>query len=284
MALIPPFFLDCVVAIGIEREKEKHWIASGFLYGSFLRKIDEKTSSYTVYLVTNRHVVQDQELLYLRFNPREAMPAREYGLEFSEESPPIFHPDQDIDLAIVRINPKILRADGIQFMYFCSDIHIGSRKILEDLGITEGDFGYILGFPMGIIGGERNFVIVRQGVIARIRDYLAGLSKEILMDCMVFPGNSGGPVVTKPEAMCIDGTKSQNVPKLVGIVAQSITYKEVAISPQTGRPRVIFEDNSGLASIVPIQYLVDLIQNVESSKKTEELGETQAEEKGSEPE
>ena len=281
MALIPPFFLDCVVAIGIDdNEGKRQWVASGFLYGHFLFKVDEENNRYRVYLVTNRHVLEGQKVVYLRFNPMENMSAREYPLDFAKaENPAVCntHPDPDIDLAVVRINPNILNKDGIQFSYFNSDSHVADRKSLEDLGITEGDFGYVLGFPMGLVGEQRSFVVVRQGTIARIRDYLAGASKEILMDCMIFPGNSGGPVVTKPEAMSIQGTKSQNAAYLIGIVAQSIVYRDVAISLQTKRPRVVFEDNSGLASIVPIQYLVDLIQSLQSSPATEEFKASQSE-------
>lgn len=269
MALIPPFLLDCVVAIG-EDEEKKQWVASGFLYGSFVRKIDEEISEYYVYLVTNRHVIQGKKLVYLRFNPVEAKPAKEYTLGFPKENPPIFHPDPDIDLAVIRLNTNLLRADSIQFNFFNSERHIAGRKTIEDLGLTEGDFGYILGFPMGLVGGERNFVIVRQATIARIRDYLAGVSKEILMDCMIFPGNSGGPVITKPEMIAIEGTKSQGSGYLLGVVAGYIPYRDVAISEQTKMPRVVFEDNSGLAFVIPIQYLVDLIQSIEQSKKNED--------------
>lgn len=269
MALIPPDFLDCVVTIGIDDHRAgRQWIASGFLYGHFLFQIDEQTARYRVYLVTNRHVLEGQEVVYLRFNPREAMPAREYTMDFTKtENPAVCHPhpDPEIDLAVVPINPQVLEEDSIQFSIFLSDKHVADRMGLEDLGLTEGDFGYVLGFPMGLVGGERNFVIARSGAIARIRDHLAGTSKEILMDCMTFPGNSGGPVVTRPEAMSIRGTKSQNASYLIGVVARSIAYRDVAISPQTGNVRVIFEDNSGLTSIVPIQYLVDLIQSLQPS-------------------
>lgn len=282
MALIPPFFLDCVVAIGIDDDEVKRqWIASGFLYGHFLSKVDEKTNQYRIYLVTNRHVLEGQKVVYLRFNPKEAMPAHEYTLHFEGVEKPVVyntHSDPDIDLAVVQINPKILKEDGIQFSYFQSDSHIAGKKSVGDLGLTEGDFGYILGFPMGLVGEQRNFVVVRQGIIARIRDYLAGVSKEILMDCMIFPGNSGGPVVTKPEAMSIQGTKAQNAAYLIGVVTQSIVYRDVAISRQTKVPRVVFEDNSGLASIVPIQYLVDLIQSLQPSPDTEKIKASQSEE------
>lgn len=273
MALIPPFFLDCVVAIGIDVGEEEQWIASGFLYGHFLSNVDEETNEYATYLVTNRHVLEGQKAVYLRFNPREAVPAHEYTLQFAGvESPTVYatHPDPTIDLAVVKINANILDKDSIQFSVFKSDQHVADGKSLEDLGFTEGDFGYILGFPMGLVGEERSFVIVRQGAIARIRDYLTGASKEILMDCMIFPGNSGGPVVTKPEAMSIQGTKSQSAAYLIGVVAGYIPYRDVAISQQTKRPRVVFEDNSGLSAIVPVQYLIDLIQSLESSPIAEE--------------
>ena len=274
MALIPPVFLDCVVAIGIDvGEENRRWVASGFLYGNFLSKVDEKNNQYDVYLVTNRHVLEGQKVVYLRFNPRDAAPAREYTLQFEGiESPAvcITHPDPDIDLAVVKINPHILDKDGIRFSFFGSDCNVADRKSLEDLGFTEGDFGYVLGFPMGIVGEERSFVIVRQGAIARIRDYLAGASKEILMDCMIFPGNSGGPVVNKPEAMSIQGTKSQSAAYLIGVVAGYLPYRDVLKSQQTNEDRMIVVENSGLSSIVPVQYLCDLVQSLQPSPDTEE--------------
>jgi len=286
MALLPPFFLDCVVAIGIRDDKRTtQWVASGFLYGHFLYKIDEKTNRYRVYLVTNRHVLEGHRVVYLRFNPREAMPVREYAIDFEAiENPAAFntHPDPDIDLAVVRVDPNVLDKDGIQYAYFQSDRHIADRQSLEDLALSEGDFAYILGFPMGLVGEHRSFVVVRQGAIARVRDYLAGASKEILMDCMIFPGNSGGPTVTKPEAMAIHGTRPQNAAYLIGVVAQSITYSDVAISLQTKRPRVVFEDNSGLASIIPIQYVVDLIQSLQPSPDTQELKVSQSDQTNTE--
>ena len=39
-----------------------------------------------------------------------------------------------------------------------------------------------MGFPLGVAGEERNYTIVRQGGIARIRDWLGGNSRTILID------------------------------------------------------------------------------------------------------
>ena len=64
LALVPPWFLDCVVAIGrpvIQVQAgvpNRVWIpvASGFLYGEFQEKLPDGQKSYKVYIVTNRHV------------------------------------------------------------------------------------------------------------------------------------------------------------------------------------------------------------------------------------
>lgn len=38
------------------------------------------------------------------------------------------------------------------------------------------------------------------------------------------------------------------------------TYKDVAISRQTRRPRIVFEENSGLASVIPVDRVNELMQ------------------------
>jgi S1-C subfamily serine protease len=72
---------------------------------------------------------------------------------------------------------------------------------------------------------------------------------SFLIDANIFPGNSGGPVVTRPEISSIEGTKAIDKAALIGIVKSYLTYKDVAVSQQTGKPRVIFEENSGLALV-----------------------------------
>ena len=73
------------------------------------------------------------------------------------------------------------------------------------------------------------------------------------------PGTSGGPVINKPEIISITGTKSANQSNLIGIVKSYIPYQDIAVSKQTGRPRVIFEENSGLATVHPVDYIDEII-------------------------
>jgi len=115
MALIPPFFPDCVVAIGIEDpsgdERKRKWVASGFLYGHYITDNEDGTKSYKVYLVTNRHVFENLPRIYLRFNPRTNEPAREYTLNLLNENGAQLwfpHPNAKIDVAIIPINFGLL--------------------------------------------------------------------------------------------------------------------------------------------------------------------------------
>ena len=47
---------------------------------------------------------------------------------------------------------------------------------------------------------------------------------------------------------------------LLGIVYQFLPYTDTAYSRQTNRPRITFEENSGLASVIPADYIEETIQ------------------------
>lgn len=260
MALIPPFFSDCVVAIGTDDDKgQRRWIASGFLYGV---PTDIPVRAYQVYLVTNRHVLMGLDNAYLRCNPQADKPAREFHLTLSDGDKLLWfaHPNDEIDIAALPIHFDLLVESGMQVAYFQADQHSATIDAMNALGVTEGDFAYVLGFPMGLVGQHRNTVIVRGGTLARVRDMLARISKVFLVDAFVFPGNSGGPVVLKPEALAIEGTKPQLAPYLIGIVQSYVPYDDVAISAQTGRPRIVFEENTGLAAAHPVDFIIETIR------------------------
>jgi hypothetical protein len=302
-ALIPPFYLDCVVAVGYEPLKVEKGpdgklvasrdafrpMASGFLYGRYREPGKDGNGLYGVYLVTNHHVwegierVETEQIarvsklvdlhetpkMILQFNPRTpGAPAQQFAISL-HNSDIVDNPngrwdwaqDEDADLAVKLFRVEGLDAAGIQYNFFRSDRNAaGKRKALE-AGITEGDDIYVLGFPMGLVGGARNFVIARRGSIARIKDSLAGAVSpdRFLIDALVYPGNSGGPVVTRPSVDAVQGTKAQDQAYLIGVVSAYIPYEDTAVSQQTGRVRIAFEENSGLAEIIPIDAVDKLV-------------------------
>lgn len=265
MALIPPFVMDCVVAIGAQKKDEKvDWFATGFLYGYYIEPgPKEGMKRYRSYLVSNRHVFDGLQEIKMRCNPKSGEPAQSISLRLVNDDGSLrwlTSPDPEIDVAVVALNVQQLMDSGLQVKVFQGDEHAAPVEKLVEIGTSEGDFVYVLGFPMGIVGGARNVVIVRGGTIARIRDTLEDASRTFLVDAAIFPGNSGGPVVSKPENVAIEGTKEQDRAYLIGIVRSYVPYRDVAISTQTGLPRVVFEENSNLAEVHPVDCIEEAIR------------------------
>jgi hypothetical protein len=127
--------------------------------------------------------------------------------------------------------------------------------------LGEGDGVFVLGFPMGMSGLLRNYVIVRQGSVARIAELMDGAADYFLIDSLIYPGNSGGPVMLRPEGIfsSIEGANTNNNAYLIGIVIEYIPYIDEAVSMQTGRPRITFEEHSGLGKILPVDYIHDAV-------------------------
>lgn len=201
--------------------------------------------------------------MVLRFNPPPGGPGRLYNFDLVDADGANTwhsHPDPDIDIAVAPIGVSLLREHGMQFSYFKSNSQILDRDGCIAAGLSEGDGVFVLGFPLGDAGTDRNYAVVRHGIVARIRDYLAQESKTLLIDSSVFPGNSGGPVITRPEVLAVAGTPPYARASLIGVVSEYVAYTDVAISAQTRRPRVSFEENTGLSRVVPISYARDAIE------------------------
>lgn len=261
MAVIPPFFLDTVVAIGNRSENEGiSWGATGFLFG---HPLAEQPGQYGTYLVTNRHVVNTMTRPVIRMNPVGSEPAEVLDVALNDALGRlawVFHPNDDVDVAVTTINFGHQVLVNIEKKFFQSDIHALTTEGMRDAGVSEANRVVVLGFPMGIVGDVRNAVLVRSGSIARLRDLLEGNSNKFLIDATILPGNSGGPVIQLPETTAIQGTRDQPKSNLIGIVAEYLTYNDVAISQQTRRARVSFEENSGLAVVYPVEAILQTIE------------------------
>ena len=282
MALIPPAFLNTVVALGSPSHDGKvQYTATGFLYGYPSGESDENGKArYFVFLVTNRHVFQmgfqRNDTLYARFNKLMESGVNVYPIR-QEDASWTVHPDPDADIAVLRINPNQLKVDKIEYIWFNSDMHALTFEQASSQGVSEGDGVFVLGFPLGEAGDERNYVIVRQGIIARVQHWLKGNASTFLIDASIFPGNSGGPVLLKPEIASIQGTEANDRCSLIGMVSSYLPYREVAVSEQTGRRRMVFEENSGLATVVPHNVIQEAIKVAVDKLK---LGRTVSQEHG----
>lgn len=135
----------------------------------------------------------------------------------------------------------------------------------------------IPGFPLGLRSKEYAHPIVREGIVARSD------SNNIVIDGFVFPGNSGGIALYVP-TLKIGGQKGVSInseclmeEKVIGLVLSNISYVERAISEQTKRPRVTFEDNAGLFNILPSNKILEFLNSEEVKKLDHFLEEKQTE-------
>lgn len=87
-----------------------------------------------------------------------------------------------------------------------------------------------------------------------------------MIDANIFPGNSGGAVVYKPELVSISGTRAICKAALIGIVKSYLLYKDVAVSQQTGNARVIFEENSGLALVETVDKIIETVEHYHKAR------------------
>jgi len=272
-ALLPPDFISAVVALGSDQSVAEpglppsvRWVTegTGFFYGYLVQNdSDIAKRQYAVFLVTAGHVLKEhmatgQQTIRVRLDAIEASSgAQEFEIPMAAW---FFHPDSKIDLAATPIPITFLRDHGLQSSFFASDEMTVAKDKFKEVGVSAGDGVFILGFPMNLAGEQRNYVIVRQGAIARVDELLENKSSSFLVDAFVFPGNSGGPVILRPELVSIQGTKANTKAAIVGVVTAYQPYTEVAVSVQTKRPRVAFEENSGLAIVLPMNYVNEMVR------------------------
>jgi len=290
MALLPKDFLDSVVSIGVAQEGKFKALATGFLLGFRAGEVDQEGKApYKIFLITNRHVFLNCERVDLRFNLTQSG-SRTYNLILEDEKGNkrwLAHPNEKVDVAAININVNKLTQDGIHFS-IVKDDNVAYLDTIRNEGISQGDGVFVLGFPMGLAGKDKNYAIVRGGVIARLDDEITNSEYEFLIDSAVFPGNSGGPVFLKPEISSLQGTKPVGRAYLIGVVKGYIPYEEVAISEQTRQPRIVFVENSGIAGVVPMDYVRETVKPlIDSIKKVQIVsslpGQGKAEEKSEKP-
>jgi hypothetical protein len=200
-------------------------------------------------------------------NPRGMPPSRIAIDNDPEGSDPMWvaHPDPDVDVAVT----GMLHGHFKQLGYVERLVPLHSTQAftldrLQELNVTEGDPVAVVGFPMELVTLPRSRPIMRTGCIARISDLYDQGGSIMLLDVHVFPGNSGGPAFLMPQVISVTDQPPCDEGGLLGIVSAYVPYRDVAISPQTGRPRVVFEENSGLTIVHTVDSIHEAIDAFEA--------------------
>jgi hypothetical protein len=250
---LPQDWSKAIVPLAIQQGENFIPIGTAFLVGHTI----DSTSRYC--LVTAKHVVfnengERRNGIFVLANRRGG------GGFFTPFDAPRIMPwvtvgNSDVAITLMPLTPST-----------GADIKVITNNLLEDFSnIREGDDVFFMGFPLrlGVSPLAKITPIVRAGIVA-----MKNADSSFLIDANVFPGNSGSPVFFRPCPFQFGGEGILTLgnvrpPKLIGILISIITYRDEAISRQTGEVRVIFEENSGLATALSIDSMRNILGSAE---------------------
>ena len=208
-------------------------------------------------LVTCKSVIYELEKkndnIFVSFNLKNGVRARrqieEIKHNFSVDW--LFYDDSNIDIAMI---PYSIDENN-------DDIRRMGRDLYESVSeLSEGEEIFFLGFPLGIDPGFQYSMrpLVRQGIVSLIQP-----DKNFLIEAHVYPGNIGSPVFLKPSLVDFKNNTFGTIrpAKFIGIISHYIPYIDTAVSLQTRRPRIVFEENSGLARVISADYITEMFKS-----------------------
>ena len=262
MAIIPQFYKNAVVSIGIKKPNDHIvWMGTGF----FMTRRADDQGNVRPFLVTNKHVFQGKSSIVIRMKEKGTENLKEIDAPIvKDDGTPtyVLHPQNDIDIAVLPLNGSFITTNNLEFPSFDIDVNAMTSSELRDNGVEEGTLIYMLGYTMGLVNQSSSRPICRLGCIARISEAQIQDQHNILVDIQNFPGNSGSPIINRPELLSIQGTKNLDRSVLVGIIHSYIPYQETLINSQTGKTVEIRSENSGLAYVHPVEYIREIIDSI----------------------
>ena len=259
MALLYPGYPKAVVAIGTKEGNRFVADSTGFVVHIPRRESDEgmvlpkqfEGGVPEVLIVTNRHVFDGRDNVTLRIGSKLVpLPLKDLeGLGWTN------HQNKNVDIAVSFI-PNVSSIDAMVF----HERTFATTDVMIKEGISVGDEVYALGFPLRLAGEERNYPIVRGGIIARLDDEILK-NHYYYVDVAIYPGNSGGPVILKPAAYSIGGTSKVTNAYLIGVVAS------VEMQPQTlygirnnkYETRMVLYEHANLGRVVPMECVKEAV-------------------------
>lgn len=152
-------------------------------------------------IVTNKHVIIDALRGTLNLKTLDSSDNFNYGnfekveIDFFKKYW-IFHPDSNVDLAIMPIMPLIknFEARKKKIAYAAYDEYqIPNDSISRSLSAIEEIL--MIGYPFGLRDIVNDVPIVRKGITATPHFLNYNSTKEFLCDLPVYPGSSGSPII-----------------------------------------------------------------------------------------
>jgi len=222
-------------------------------------------------LITAKHVFSDPlkkwnpDTLRLRFAWFEGRAVEDYlGIEvpLMRDGKPLWmaHPNADIAGLELKINKADAGRENVATIPFSN--FASANEIYEGAQVL------VLGYP-GAVG--RTFwtrALVRGGTIAWVNP-ASPATERLVVDSLLFPGNSGGPVIKVPIGMGrMGGFEVGTIPRFLGIVSEGRTEqmpltvdgKEIEIQGPAGKAAIVAGQHIGVAVIEPAAKVRELIE------------------------
>lgn len=217
-------------------------------------------------IITAKHVIQNKKRQYLdtirvRFsweNERSVYNHLGYRIVLKKDSLVnyVTLPDSSIDLACI---PMML-IDSVR--NWEKGKIIPYSKFAADTDYFEGRDIYTLGYPEGIGVEYLTKGLLRKGIISWLPDS-AVERRKFLIDCNVYPGNSGGPVFSFPAVGSVALDTLIMSEKFLGIVVQRrFNYNEIFEITGNGakkRPEYLSPESMGVGVVEPAKNVLRLL-------------------------
>ncbi len=218
--------LFCTVRVDTELEDGSEGSGTAFI----LSHTHAKGS--TPFIVTNRHLVEGVRRGGLVFTQKQAgKPAFGQRFQLNIDDFPaawFFHPDDNIDLAIVPLRPleRAARDLGVEFYYHAID-----SESIPDAAAMRGfdalEDVLFVGYPSGMWDEINLMPILRRGTTATPLELDFEGQKQFLIDAAVYPGSSGSPVfVLRDDPLRPRGDAARTI-WFAGVVA-AVFFREEA--------------------------------------------------------
>jgi hypothetical protein len=180
-------------------------------------------------IVTNKHVIEGAEDITVRFhaanlNGEKVNSQCEFVVPIDEF---FLHPDENVDLCAMPIARlyKMAEKDNIKPYYY----GIRLQQIPNDdklIHFLPTEDIIVVGYPNGLWDDLNNYPIFRKGTLATAPATKYKGEKEFLIDCAIYPGSSGSPVLSVKQLFHKETFEPFTSVQLLGVVYA--TYQHTA--------------------------------------------------------
>lgn len=167
---------------------------TGFVYN-----FEKENKGLYPFIVTNKHVVDGAEQIFLTFikgENNQPVLGKGYRVEATKQWQWFGHPTPDVDIAVYPLFPLeqfTIRAQGAEIFYRAVTNELIPNEE-QEAALDAIESVTFIGYPSGIWDTKNLLPIVRRGQTATPYYVDFENTPRFLIDASVFPGSSGSPV------------------------------------------------------------------------------------------